>query len=253
MEEIKTKGDIYVIGDLHLSLNEKTDKSMEVFGESWKNYISKIKENFNKKIKEEDVVIIAGDISWGMTLKESLEDLKFLNDLPGIKILLKGNHDYWWESKKKMNDFFEENNLNKLKILYNNSYNINGINIFGTKGWSYNEEGDFKNLRREGLRLKNSAESIDKEGCNICIMHYPPFLNKKDLNLIKESIDLNYEDLENINYIDIMKKYNTKRCYFGHLHGNSQKGVFEGEKDGIVFKLISADYINFDPVKIEKI
>lgn len=250
MEEIISDGKIYIIGDLHLSLNEKTNKSMEVFGEDWKDYINIIKENWLKKIKKEDVVIIAGDISWGMTLKESLEDLKFLDNLPGTKIFLKGNHDFWWESKKKMKDFFKKNNLTSFKILYNNSYHINGINICGSKGWSYNEEEDFKNLRREGLRLKLSFESIKKNGKNICIMHYPPFLNKNDLEKIKYNKEFKEEDLDNIDYIKIMKKYNTEKCFYAHLHGKAHKNAFEGIKEGIEFKLISGDYLKFDPVCI---
>lgn len=269
MEEIKIKGKIYIIGDLHLSLNENTNKSMEVFGDKWIGYIEKIKENWKKKITKDDVVIVSGDISWGMTLEESLEDLKFLNDLPGLKLLLKGNHDYWWESKRKMENFFEKHNLNTFKILYNNSYNINGINIYGTKGWSYSEEGDFKNLRREGIRLKISGDSFKNENrskeeqsskdknINICIMHYPPFLKEKDLENIKKLEEFTKEEMKNIDYINIMKEYNTKICFYAHLHGKAHRRAFEGNLDGINYYLVSGDYLDFDPVcindKIEEI
>lgn len=253
MEEIKSKGKIYIIGDTHLSLNEKTNKNMDVFGGRWENYVIKLEKNWKAKITEEDVVILAGDISWGMTLEESLDDLKFLESLPGTKILLKGNHDYWWESKNKMDSFFDKNALKTFKILYNNSYNINGVNIFGSKGWSFEEEGDFKNLRREGMRLKLSGSSIEQETnkeqeqTNICITHYPPFLKNRDLEKIKKIENFKEEDLENIKYIDIMKKYNTKYCFYGHLHGESQKNAIEGIYEGIKFKLISGDYLDFDP------
>lgn len=255
MEEIKTNGKIYIIGDLHLSLNYKTNKSMEVFKGKWENYVEKIKTNWENLITNEDVVIVAGDISWAMTLDEAFYDLDFLNKLPGTKILLKGNHDYWWESKKKMEEYFEKNNFDTFKILYNNSYNIGDINIYGTKGWSFQEEGDFKNLRREGLRLKLSRDSIkNKDLINVCVTHYPPFLSKKDIDKIKlnEDIDIDLE-LENIDYVKIMQKINTKVCFYGHLHGVGHNFRVEGNKEGIYFKLISGDFIDFKPLCLNDI
>lgn len=234
---------IYAIADLHLSLNEK--KPMDIFGDNWKSHEKKIKEDWQTKVKENDLVLLPGDFSWAMHLKDMYEDFKFINDLPGKKILLKGNHDYWWTTLTKMREFIEKNNFENIDFLYNNSYEYNNTSIVGTRGWSLtdNENGDKMN-HREQERLKLSLEDAikneeDKE--IICIMHYPPIKRNEDNNFIDFSCE----------YIDIMKKYNVQTCLYGHLHGNSHKEAFEGIYQGINFKLVSADYLNFSLYKVK--
>lgn len=231
---------IWIIGDLHLPFGQY--KPMDIFGKNWVNYTEKIEKNWKEKISEEDIIFLAGDFSWAMKIEDSLPDFQFINNLPGKKILLKGNHDYWWNSVKKMKDFLEKNNIKNVDFLINNSFSIDGINFFGTKGWDTSSVNEDKNIRREVLRLNLSGETIKEEGINICIMHYPPFEKEK----IKE---LNENKFENT-FIDIIKKFNTKVCFYAHLHGDSHKTAFEGEKDGVLYKLVSGDYLNFNPVCI---
>lgn len=229
---------IYTISDLHLSFLD--NKPMSIFGEKWINHAEKIKENWISKVKDEDTVIIPGDFSWAMNLIDAKPDFEYLNNLPGKKILLKGNHDYWWSTLLKMNNFIQENKYKNIFFLYNNSYLIEEKIIVGTRGWNisnidYNE----KMVKRENLRLELSIQDgLNKYGKNreiISFMHYPP---------ITKNIINKYE------FINTLKKYNIKKCYYGHLHGNSHKEAIEGKKCDIEFYLISSDYLNFDLVKI---
>ena len=155
---------IYALSDLHLSFGVK-DKPMDIFGDKWTNYEEKIKENWNQKVKEEDTVIIAGDISWAMYLEESLEDFRFLNKLNGTKIILKGNHDYWWTTVTKMNNFLEENNIENIKFLYNNTIELENYMICGTRYWGYDEETEDneKVFKREIERAKLSLEAAKNQ------------------------------------------------------------------------------------------
>jgi predicted phosphohydrolase len=232
---------IYAIGDLHLAFNE--NKPMSIFGENWENHEYKIQQNWLKKIEKDDVVLLPGDFSWSMYLEDTYKDFEYLNNLPGRKILLKGNHDYWWTTVTKMNNYLKENNYNNIDFLYNNSYKCEDYIIAGTRGWSFGEDPeDKKILKREALRLELSLkDAISKYGNNspiIVIMHYPP-ITKAHLTL------QNKPEL-----IQIMKKYNVSKCIYGHLHGNSIKDAVEGIIDGIEFKLVSADSLNFEPIKI---
>ena len=153
---------IFAIGDLHLSF--ANPKPMDIFGENWTNHEVKIKEDWEKKVKENDTVIILGDFSWAMELKEMAEDFKYLANLPGKKILLKGNHDYWWNSLKKLNKYLEENNLKNIEFLQNNSFEIEGKIIAGTRGWNFEDtEEDRKILNRELIRLKLSIEDRNQK------------------------------------------------------------------------------------------
>ena len=231
---------IYVIGDLHLSF--ETDKPMDIFGNNWFNHAEKIKENWIKKVSENDTVIIPGDFSWATYLEETYKDFEFLNSLPGKKILLKGNHDYWWTTVTNMNKFLKENNFENIYFLHNNSYLVEDIIITGTRGWinSYQSPDNYKILKRENDRLKLSLkDGINKYGNDkeiIVFMHYPPFY-KEEVN-------------EEIDFIKTMMEYNVSRCYYGHLHADSHKEAVEGKIDNIEFKLISSDYLDFDLIKV---
>ena len=236
---------IYTIGDLHLSFHE--NKPMSIFGQNWEGHEEKIKKDWLEKVKEKDLVILPGDFSWSTYLKDTYEDFKYLNSLPGKKLLLKGNHDYWWTTLKSMRDFLEKNNFSNIDFIYNNAYNFEKYIFAGTRGWSMTDEKeDEKFIKRESLRLEMSlkeAMKIKKErNLNeeiIVFMHYPPITNNQ--------IHLNEVNL----FIKVLKKYDVKRCYYGHLHGNSIKEAVNQEYLGIQFKLVSADGLDFKLLKIE--
>lgn len=229
---------IYAIADLHLSFN--TNKPMDVFGDNWHNHEERIKQDWLKKVTDNDLVLLPGDFSWAMNLEEAKADFEYINNLPGKKLLLKGNHDYWWTTLKKMREFLEENNFNNIDFLYNNSYEFENYIIAGTRGWNLigNEE-DEKILNREILRLDMSIQDgIKKYGENkeiIICMHYPP-LTKAN---------------EKTDFIEIMKKYNIKTCLYGHLHSASIKDAVKGNIEGINLKLVSADGVNFELIKVK--
>lgn len=234
---------IYVIGDLHLPFGE--DKPMDIFGEKWQGYTEKLKEDWKYKVKPEDTVILAGDFSWATYLKNTYKDFEYINNLPGRKILLKGNHDYWWTTIKSMKQYLEENKFQNIEFLHNNSFCIENRIIVGTRGWALlDTENSSKMIKRESLRLELSIkDAIQKYGADkerICIMHYPPLTKTKMKN------EYTYDS----EFLDVMKKYNIKKCYYGHLHGNSHKDAVEGDVDGITYRLISADYLDFKLVQI---
>ena len=236
---------IYVMGDLHLPFG--VNKPMDVFGDGWQGYTEKIKEDWNKKVKNEDIVILAGDFSWATYLEDTYKDFEYLCALPGKKIMLKGNHDYWWTTITSMKKYLEGNNFNNIDFLYNNSFLIEDKIIVGTRGWALlDTENSRKMVKREAARLELSLKSaIEKYGEQkeiICIMHYPPVL----ATYMKNEYTYNSE------FLDVMKKYNVKRCYYGHLHGASHKDAIEGNVEGINLKLISGDYLNFKLEKIDK-
>lgn len=231
---------IYAIGDLHLSFG--TDKPMDVFGENWENYEERLEKLWNEIIEENDVVLIPGDFSWATYLKDTLQDFEYLNRLKGKKILLKGNHDYWWTTLKSMRDFLNENNFKNIDFLYNLSYECDEAMIVGTRGWSFNEtENSEKMLNREVSRLELSIKDAKQKNNNkkiICMMHYPP--------ITKNMIEMKQKS----EYIEILKKYGISECIYGHLHGKSHNEAIEGNVDGINLKLVSADYLKFKPIKI---
>mgnify|MGYP000322256995 FL=1 len=233
---------IYVIGDLHLSFGQ--DKPMNIFGENWNDHANKIKNNWIKKVKEDDLVVLPGDFSWAMHLEDAFEDFKYLSKLPGTKLLLKGNHDYWWSTLNKMKNYLNENGFKKIDFIYNSAYLYNNKIIVGTRGWSLQDsENSNKMIHRENERLKLSIEDgikqfgIDKE--IICFMHYPPINSK---NIMKNN---------HLEFFSTMKQYNVKRCYYGHLHGKSHMEAINEIVEGIKFQLVSSDYLNFDLIKIE--
>lgn len=232
---------IFVIGDLHLSLNH--NKPMDIFGENWIGHEEKIKKDWIKKVKENDLVILLGDFSWETYLEETKLDFDYLNLLPGKKILLKGNHDYWWTTLTNMRNFLREKKYTNIDFLYNNSYEYGGKIICGTRGWSIaDHETDKKLINRELIRLEISLrEGKEKYGEGkevIVFMHYPP--------ITKATIISNKEN----DFITLMNKYNVKKCFYAHLHGSSINEAVEGNIEGIEFVLVSADKLNFKLLQI---
>ena len=233
---------IYTIGDLHLSFNE--EKPMSIFGENWEGHQEKIKLNWIEKVKKEDLVILPGDFSWATYLKDTYEDFYYLNELPGKKLMLKGNHDYWWTTVTSMKKFLKENEFNTIDFLYNSAYKFENYIIAGTRGWGQKEEGEDKKLqKRELIRLELSLKKAEELNENnnkeiVVFMHYPP--------ITKQNIQNN----ETPEFTQIMKKYNVKRCYYGHLHSIAIQEAVEGNYEGIEFKLVSADGLNFKLLKI---
>ncbi|MBQ2938127.1 MAG: metallophosphoesterase [Clostridia bacterium] len=228
---------IYTIGDLHLSF--ETNKPMDIFGVKWEKHEEKIKKDWQEKVKENDLVVLPGDFSWAMYLEETQKDFEFINKLPGKKLLLKGNHDYWWSTVTSMRKYLKENGLENIDFLYNNSYEFENQIIVGTRGWTISEEAeDIRLTKREIDRLELSIkDGVSKYGEDkeiIVFMHYPP-------------VTKNYMDTD---YIKIMKKYNVKRCFYGHLHAGSIQEAVEGTIQGIQLKLVSADGLDFKLLKI---
>lgn len=205
---------------------------------------NKIKNNWIKKVKEDDLVVLPGDFSWAMHLEDAFEDFKYLSKLPGTKLLLKGNHDYWWSTLNKMKNYLNENGFKKIDFIYNSAYLYNNKIIVGTRGWSLQDsENSNKMIHRENERLKLSIEDgIKQFGINkeiICFMHYPPINSK---NIMKNN---------HLEFFSTMKQYNVKRCYYGHLHGKSHMEAINEIVEGIKFQLVSSDYLDFDLIKIE--
>lgn len=227
---------LYVIGDLHLCFSNPS-KTMSIFS-GWENYQERIKKNWLETVSEEDTVVLAGDISWGMSLQQALPDFKFINELSGQKIIIKGNHDYWWVTMKKINDFLSAENLDTIKILHNNHYQYGSYGICGTRGWVNmpDEVQDEKVLKREVQRLETSIKSAVSEGLEpLVFMHYPPIF----------AANFNYDML------DVLYRYNIKECFYGHVHGRSAHGLcIKNTYDGINFHLIAGDYIQFKPEKV---
>lgn len=225
---------LYAIGDLHLS--SSGEKSMEVFGGAWRDYVSRLDESFSK-LNDDDVTVLCGDLSWGMSLEESLEDFRRINCWPGRKILLKGNHDYWWNTASKMRAFFEENGLDKLEILHNNCLWYGDTALCGTRGWFYelDRQGthDEKVLLREVGRLETSLQAAG-DAPKLCFLHYPPI----------------YQGYECPQILALLRRYGVRLCCYGHLHGAAHRRAWEGTYQETRFALVSADYLGFTPQKI---
>lgn len=231
---------IFAISDLHLALS--VNKPMDVFGERWSDYMEKLKSKWTGTVTQDDYVIIPGDISWATYLEDAAADFKFVEELPGRKIISKGNHDYWWTTANKLSQFLELNGLASIEFMHNNSFKLGSAILAGTRGWKCpGDEGfsveDRKIFSRELQRLEISLKSLVNENVEdiIVAMHYPPF-NAKG---------------EPAEFVNIMKKYSVKTCIYGHLHGESHKNACTGEIEGIDFKLISADFLEFKPLKLK--
>ncbi len=226
---------LFTISDLHLSLG--ADKPMDIFG-GWDNYVERIEKNWKKLVKDGDTVVIGGDISWAISLSEAKPDFEFINKLPGQKIILKGNHDYWWGTANKINEFFKQNCFDTINILHNNCYTDGNIAICGTRGWIYDGTGerDQKVILREAGRLETSIKKAIEAGVTpIVFLHYPPVFAEYVCDEI----------------IAVLKKYNIKQVYYGHIHG---KGIYNtvNEFDGIKLKLVACDGVDFTPIYIGK-
>ena len=229
---------LFAIADLHLGLS--VDKPMDIFGNNWKNHTEKIRQNWISEITDDDTVIIGGDISWAMTLDEAEKDMLFIKDLPGRKIVLQGNHDYWWDSAKKINTKYPF-----LTVLRNNFIDYKNTAICGARGWvcpndTKFDKDDEKKYAREQIRLRNSIESAVKEGYDkiIVVMHYPP-MNEKN---------------ESSAFTDIIDQFSqVKKVIYGHIHGKDAfDDVFVGKRNNKDYILVSADYLDFVPLKIEE-
>ena len=224
---------LYAIGDTHLSLN--SDKPMDVFGGNWTGYVDKLQQGF-EEIQPEDTIVLCGDLSWGMSLEEAKKDFAFLNALPGRKLLLKGNHDYWWTTAAKMRRFFQENEFNSFELLHNNCSFYKDIALCGTRGWFYEEdrgEHSAKIFNRELIRLESSLKAAgDHE--KYCFLHYPPI----------------YQCYRCQEIIDLLEQYRVTCCCYGHLHGNSHRMAVVGQRGSVEYRLVSADYLGFRPVKL---
>ena len=225
---------LYAIGDLHLSFG--ADKPMDVFGGAWVGYVDKLREGLSV-IGPEDTTVLLGDVSWALDLAGAREDFAFINAIPGRKLLLKGNHDYWWTTAAKFDRFCAENGFENLHLLHNNCHFYGDIALCGTRGWFFEEDREGthndKVYRREILRLEASLKAAgDRE--KYCFLHYPP----------------RYRGYECPEILELLRQYRVRRCYYGHLHGESHRLATEGEVDGTVFTLVAADYVNFKPVRI---
>lgn len=227
---------LYVIGDLHLCFSDPS-KTMSIFA-GWQDYQELIEKHWLELISPDDTVVLAGDISWGMSLQQALPDFRFIEGLPGKKIVLKGNHDYWWTTKKKMEDFFKAEGIDSISILHNNHFRYGDYGICGTRGWVNmpGETQDEKVLRREVQRLETSIQSALKEGLEpLVFMHYPPIF----------ATNFNYDILE------ILYRYKIKECYYGHIHGRSAHELcVKNTYDDVNFHLIAGDYLQFIPEKV---
>lgn len=226
---------LYTIGDIHLSLG--CDKPMDIFS-GWTNYLERLEENWNSKITDDDTVVLLGDHSWALKLEDSYKDMEFIHSrLKGRKILVKGNHDLWWQTMNKLNQFVQANGFDSIRFLFNNAYLVEGISICGTRGWirENGEPADLKVLNREAGRLETSLkEGVRLGGELVAFIHYPPI----------------YGTEENVYITELLHKYNVKRCYYAHLHGACIRGALNAERGGVLYKLVSADGVGFDPVRV---
>lgn len=225
---------LYAIGDLHLCLS--TPKPMDVFGGAWDGYMEKLRQGI-AGIGEEDTTVLLGDLSWSLDLAHAREDFAWIDSIPGRKIILKGNHDYWWSTAAKFRAFCEENGFSRQHILNNNHYEYEGMAICGTRGWFFEEERssphDGKVLARELIRLEASLKSAGDLPKTV-FLHYPPL----------------YKGYRCDEIIALLHKYDVRRCFYGHLHGAGLAMAVEGLWDGIEYRLVSADRLNFVPYQV---
>ncbi len=222
---------LYAIADLHLSLS--SGKPMNIFP-GWDNHVERLEKNWQATVSPDDTVVVPGDISWAINFDEAKADFDFINRLNGHKVIMKGNHDYWWNSMAKMNRFIEENGFDTITIVHNNYYPYGEYGICGTRGWikDTEEPADAKVLAREAGRLETSIKAALADGKKpIVFLHYPPIFAN----------DYNREIL------DVLFQYDIKTCYYGHLHGNAHRYAVCGEVDGINYQLIAGDFVQFCP------
>lgn len=222
---------LYAIGDLHLCLG--ASKPMDIFGGNWVGYMDKLAEGMSL-ITPEDTTVLLGDLSWALGLEGAKADFSWINHIPGRKIILKGNHDYWWSTASKFYKFCQEQGFSDQFILNNNHYEYQDWAICGTRGWFFEEDvsgqHDEKVFKRELLRLETSLKSAGDRP-KMVFLHYPP----------------KYKGYECPEILELLNKYEVRRCFYGHLHGPSHKLAMEGLWDGVEYRLVAADFLNFKP------
>jgi hypothetical protein len=225
---------LYAIADLHLSFG--ADKPMDVFGGAWVGYVDKLREGLSV-IKPDDTTVLPGDLSWALDLDAAREDFAFINEIPGRKIILKGNHDYWWSTAAKFDRFCAENGFEQMSVLNNNCFFYGDLALCGTRGWFFDEEKggthDEKVFRRELMRLETSLKAAGEHE-KICFLHYPP----------------KYRGYECPELLALLAQYGVRECYYGHLHGDSHKLAVTGDCRGLSLHMVSADYLQFRPLRI---
>ncbi|MDR0883066.1 MAG: metallophosphoesterase [Oscillospiraceae bacterium] len=227
---------LFAIADLHLSISTGIQKSMEIFP-GWEYYQARIETNWRAVVGDEDTVVIAGDFCWAMGIENALPDFQFLESLPGKKILLKGNHDYWWTTVRKMDGFLAANGLRSISFIHNNAQKVDGLCVCGTRGWYFDAERDEdkKIVLREAGRLERSILDAKKRGGDpVAFLHYPPVSQSSRVPEI----------------FDVLKAQGITRCCYGHIHATKRFGHVDGAVEGVAFQLIAADYLDFTPIEI---
>ena len=227
---------LYVIGDTHLSLG--ASKPMDVFGGAWVGYMDKLREGLSV-IKPEDTTVLLGDLSWALDMESAAADFAFINAIPGRKIILKGNHDYWWTTATKFYKFCAENGFENMFILNNNCHFYEETALCGTRGWFFEEDAaagshNDKIFKRELIRLETSLKAAGEHEI-YCFLHYPP----------------RYRGYECPEILELLKRYRATLCCYGHLHGDSHKLAVEGLYDGVDFRLCAADFLKFRPLRLK--
>lgn len=227
---------LFVIGDLHLSL--AAEKPMDIFGGAWEGYTDKLDAAWRAAVGEEDTVILCGDSTWGISFAEALPDFRYIDSLPGKKYLLKGNHDYYWDTLSKMRRYFAENDIRSLDFIHNSFVPYGEVALCGTKGWfdDCDEGHDRKIYLREVGRLRESLTQAEKAGFSrkMVFLHYPPV-----------TLTTEYPELT-----ELMRGMGVSHCFYGHLHGPGLRQAVGGLCGGIEYRCVSADYVNFTPQKI---
>ena len=224
---------LYVLGDPHLSF--RSQKPMDIFGGAWNGYVDKLRDGLSV-LREEDTIVLAGDISWGMSLEESTEDFAFLDAFPGRKLIVKGNHDYWWTTANKTYRFWEEHGFKTLNLLHNNCYEYGGYALCGTRGWFLDEDKNGHNQKvfnRELLRLETSLKAAGEKP-KLVFLHYPPL----------------YQGYSCPEILNLLEQYQVRACYYGHLHGGSHRLALEGMHGSVDYHLVAGDYLGVHPLKI---
>lgn len=228
---------LFTIADLHLPLG--IDKPMDIFGAAWTNYVEHIADNWQTNIKDSDTVVIAGDFSWATYIEQAFKDFEFIHRLNGRKIIVKGNHDFWWTTMSKLNKYMSENQFDNIYFLQNNSFMYEDIAICGTRGWIHPAwdkftEDDKRLFERETLRLKLSLDTAGDCRERYVFTHFPPMSDKCESNAVT----------------DLMEEYGVSKCIYGHLHAHSHKNAINAVIRGIEYRLVSGDFIAFNPVQI---
>ena len=225
---------LFAIADLHLSLD--ADKPMDVF-RGWDNYVERLEKNWIQLVSENDTVVIAGDVSWAKTLEQTKKDFCLLHSLPGKKLILKGNHDFWWTIRRKMEQFLSDNGFDTLSFIHNSTETVGDYAVCGTRGWFFDAEEDLdkKILLREAGRLNTSINEAIKTGKEpVVFLHYPPILGESQCNEI----------------LSIILQHKIRLCYYGHIHGPAAHKILPRTIEGTTFHLVSCDAVSFSPVLV---